>query len=80
MEKEFDINGRTIVLKSLTVEEGVEDAFGLADESTQAKAIKNLVAKTLKKSGLDISGFELRDFIPLSQAVSELNGLNDADK
>lgn len=80
MEKEYEIGGKKIVLKSLTVREGSKYLFDLADEGKRNEAIEAIIDKTLEKSGLsDLMNspeFVLGDLSKLATAVLELNGLS----
>ena len=57
----------------------IDAAFDLTQDDTRKEAVKNLTKLTLKHSGLDLKDFNLSHFVKLSQAVLNVNGLDNDD-
>lgn len=74
-ESEYEIAGRKIVLKALTVREGAKFVFDISEDAKRADAVIALIDATLKKSGVE-NDFPLGSIGELSKAVLNVNGLD----
>ena len=75
-EKEYEIGGEKIVLKPLTVDEGIDIVLEMSDDEKRQTAVRKLIVETLKKNGKTLKDFSMKQFTDLAEAVLDVNGLN----